>query len=402
MPADVRTDRHVRMDPMVSALRRHIGSHVGCRRARPHRSQRVRLGGDPHADDGGHGRERRRERPRRCGHAPGGHGGRTGRDQAFRGDRAHGRDRRDDLPRARPHRRGGRPEGIGERRRHDLDGVRRPRRGAEPSHRRGSSREQRVPRLRGRRCGRATPPRAGTARRDRRAATSAGRGQAPPRAPDRPQRGDRGGREPRSSTSRVPRPERRDSSPAARGLASEKGFLRPRGRMEGRRPATGATGETRGVRTRRDDIGTRRRAHVARDGRRSPRLLLAPVARRDRRGRRESPSPHRPDPPREPPPPRGDPRRRGRGRAGARAVAAAVGRRRVHAGSRPDAGLHRRPGGRRPGGDAQRRRARRRGPGHGQSARPRGPDHRPLGPGRPLPVPGRLRGQHRLGVPPER
>ncbi len=37
-----------------------------------------------------------------------------------------------------------------------------------------------------------------------------------------------------------------------------------------------------------------------------------------------------------------------------------------------------------------------------EPARAGGPDHRPLGPGGPLPVPGRVRGQHRMGVPAQR
>ena len=68
------------------------------------------------------------------------------------------------------------------------------------------------------------------------------------------------------------------------------------------------------------------------------------------------------------------------------------------AGAGPDAGLHRRPGGRRPRGDARRDGRDRRRPGEDQPAGRRRPRHRPLGPGRRLRQRARLRRQRRARV----
>ena len=69
----------------------------------------------------------------------------------------------------------------------------------------------------------------------------------------------------------------------------------------------------------------------------------------------------------------------------------------VPARARPDAGLHGRAGGGRPGRDAVRDAAGGQGRGESRPARPRRPDHRPLGPGRLVRIPRLLHAQHRKG-----
>ena len=75
---------------------------------------------------------------------------------------------------------------------------------------------------------------------------------------------------------------------------------------------------------------------------------------------------------------------------------------RVHARPRPDAGPDRRPRGGGPRRDALGDGAQRRRSVEGRPARPRRPDHRSLGAGGPVPVRGRVRRQHRVGVQAER
>ena len=208
---------------------------------------------------------------------------------------------------------------------------------------------QRVPRVRrARRRGQAeTGPAAD--RRDRGGAAPPTRGQDPARDPDRAPRGDR-----------------RASPRCLRAWRRERPVRCP-----------GPTG----------------------DRRRSGRAVPA------RGGRRARTAPaHRQDPAREPPASRRHPRRlRGR-RPGARVVAAGFrdGRPGLHAVPGPDAGLHGGARGRRPGRDALGDGARRRRPVEGLAAGGRGPDHRSLGAGRPVPLADGVRGEHRVGVPAQR
>ncbi len=193
-------------------------------------------------------------------------------------------------------------QGVRERRREDLDGVRRPGRGRGPAHGHHPSREQRVPGLRGGRRGGETP--AGAPLCSRSPTTNDGG------SGRRSSAGSAGSITRKRSTRR----DRRSESTARAALSS----LEPRraralgksfvGAWEDgrrRRPRIESQGlEGRTVRMTSELAGARTQLETA-DG--TPRPLLAPVARRDGDRRCEPPAPHRQDPAREPPPARREP-----------------------------------------------------------------------------------------------
>ena len=303
--------------------------------------------------DGGHRRERARQRARWRADASGRHGGGARRDPTHRRRVRHGVARRDGLPGAGAHRRRRDVPGERERRRHHVARMRRADRGREPARTGG-------------------PCHASSAYVVYVAIDEDGRPRPVPPLVAESEPTTSAGSARRSSAAR-PGWRHKVELERQRATPSPPATDRTRGRVGGwKRAVPSPTGRDP------HDHRSRRRARADRDRRRRRRPLPPPWLAEQGIG---DPSglPHTVKILLgEPAAARGHARRRRRGRPRARRMARSRARHRVHARPRADAGLHRGARRRGPRRDAERRRPRGRRPRERQPARAGRPRDRPL------------------------